>query len=237
MAQSRFPGSGPRIRPCEDSRRHSGLEDSTRCARRDRRHDRIRRHEPAPGHTASTRRCDRDRPRPATAARSTSSGPAGSASRSSRSPCPTRPAPDGHHVAQPAGASSTTPRTGLGPDRRACRRCALPWIRAAATSAEHEGRPVSRRDDGRAAVRRGEPAPADAFPPSGRGRCGPTGRPVTQLHYARRGEVTPEMASWPPARGCPASWCGTRSPPAGPSCRPTSTTPSPSRWSSAPSSW
>jgi phosphomethylpyrimidine synthase len=77
------------------------------------------------------------------------------------------------------------PSAGLPPLRR-------PWILGREDVEEYEGRPVSVRDDGRAAVRRGEAneqfegerrAPLRARP----------GRRVTQLHYARRGEVTPEM--------------------------------------------
>jgi phosphomethylpyrimidine synthase len=58
---------------------------------------------------------------------------------------------------------------------------------------EYEGRAQRTRDDGRSAARGG--LPPDAFtgarrPPMRAVR----GRRVTQLHYARRGEVTPEMA-------------------------------------------
>jgi phosphomethylpyrimidine synthase len=67
-----------------------------------------------------------------------------------------------------------------------------PWITGRGDVAEYEGRPVNRRDDGRAAVRRGVDGP-DAFPDAGRRPLRSTGTPVTQLHYARRGEVTPEM--------------------------------------------
>jgi phosphomethylpyrimidine synthase len=77
------------------------------------------------------------------------------------------------------------PVQGLPPLRR-------PWVLGRADVEEYEGRQHERRDDGRAAVR---------------GRVGPTPftgerrRPlratgsgaVTQLHYARRGEVTEEM--------------------------------------------
>ncbi len=66
------------------------------------------------------------------------------------------------------------------------------WIAARSDVAEYEGRPVNRRDDGRAAVRRDGDGPA-AFPTDGRRPLRSTGTPVTQLHYARRGELTPEM--------------------------------------------
>ena len=90
----------------------------------------------------------------------------------------------------------SVPTEGLPPLR-------LPWIEGRGDVAEHRGRPVSRRDDGRAAVRRGEPA-TDAFPPSGRRTLRSTGAPVTQLHYARAGEVTPEMSFVAAREGMPA---------------------------------
>ncbi len=65
------------------------------------------------------------------------------------------------------------------------------WIAARSDTEEHEGRTVSRRDDGRAAVRRHvgpAPWPGPGRPPR-RARSGP----VTQLHYARAGLVTEEM--------------------------------------------
>jgi phosphomethylpyrimidine synthase len=68
-----------------------------------------------------------------------------------------------------------------------------PWIAGRGDVEAYEGRPVNRRDDGRAAVRRGSDADR-AFPHAGAGPLRSTGSPVTQLHYARRGEVTPEMA-------------------------------------------
>jgi phosphomethylpyrimidine synthase len=76
------------------------------------------------------------------------------------------------------------PRLGLPPLRRV-------WALAGGDVEEYEGRRQDPRDDGRAAVRG---APAERFegerrPPL---RARP-GRCVTQLHYARRGDVTPEM--------------------------------------------
>jgi phosphomethylpyrimidine synthase len=68
-----------------------------------------------------------------------------------------------------------------------------PWITGRGDVEPYEGRPVNRRDDGRAAVRRGTDGDR-AFPAGGEGPWRSTGAPVTQLHYARRGEVTPEMA-------------------------------------------
>ncbi|MDP9073452.1 MAG: phosphomethylpyrimidine synthase ThiC [Actinomycetota bacterium] len=77
------------------------------------------------------------------------------------------------------------PTVGLPPLRRA-------WIDGRADSEIVAGRQATRRDDGRAAVRSGT---------SGSGWQGEAqpirramrGRTVTQMHYARRGEVTPEM--------------------------------------------
>jgi phosphomethylpyrimidine synthase len=67
-----------------------------------------------------------------------------------------------------------------------------PWITSRSDVVEYEGRPVNRRDDGRAAVRRDGDGPV-AFPTDGRRPLRSTGSPVTQLHYARKGEITPEM--------------------------------------------
>ena len=67
------------------------------------------------------------------------------------------------------------------------------WIAGRGDVEVHAGsRTATRRDDGRAAVRRGSPAPVMAATPRPPLRAGP-GRRVTQLHYARRGEITPEM--------------------------------------------
>jgi phosphomethylpyrimidine synthase len=63
------------------------------------------------------------------------------------------------------------------------------------------------------------------------------GAAVTQLHYARRGEITPEMEFVALREGVAPELVRDEIAPAGPSCRPTSTTPSPSRWSSAATSW
>ncbi|HEX6596362.1 MAG TPA: phosphomethylpyrimidine synthase ThiC [Acidimicrobiales bacterium] len=83
----------------------------------------------------------------------------------------------------PAGPDHE-PATGLAPLRR-------PWILGREDVEEYDGRRPTVRDDGRAAVRRGqEPATAAPTRPL---RAKP-GRTVTQLHYARRGEITPEMA-------------------------------------------
>ncbi|PZR82464.1 MAG: phosphomethylpyrimidine synthase ThiC, partial [Candidatus Aeolococcus gillhamiae] len=67
------------------------------------------------------------------------------------------------------------------------------WIRVRDDVETYEGRARTLRDDGRAAVRRG--SGAAGFATGGRGRPlrAQPGKTVTQLHYARRGEVTPEM--------------------------------------------
>jgi phosphomethylpyrimidine synthase len=77
------------------------------------------------------------------------------------------------------------PDVGLAPLR-------LGWIVGRGDVVEHDGRAPNLRDDGRAAVRRaGAPA---AFPGERRRPLVARGpAPVTQLHYARRGDITPEM--------------------------------------------
>ncbi|MFP5319203.1 MAG: phosphomethylpyrimidine synthase ThiC [Acidimicrobiia bacterium] len=85
----------------------------------------------------------------------------------------------------PAGPAHD-PAAGLAPMRR-------PWILGRDDVEEYEGRRPSARDDGRAAVRRGQQAEAPAPEPRKPLRAKP-GRTVTQMHYARRGEITPEMA-------------------------------------------
>ena len=62
------------------------------------------------------------------------------------------------------------------------------WIRERGDVEEYEGRPVRPEDDGRRG-RSGEAFPGAARRPL---RARP-GRNVTQMHYARRGEITPEM--------------------------------------------
>jgi phosphomethylpyrimidine synthase len=67
-----------------------------------------------------------------------------------------------------------------------------PWILGRGDVTEHEGRIPNRRDDGRSAVRRG--GRVEAFPGQRRRPLIARGtEPVTQLHYARRGDITPEM--------------------------------------------
>ncbi|MBO0714942.1 MAG: phosphomethylpyrimidine synthase ThiC, partial [Acidimicrobiales bacterium] len=91
------------------------------------------------------------------------------------------------------------PSVGLPPLRR-------PWILERGDVVAVEGRPVSARDDGRRAARRAGGAPAQPGTGAGRQplRARP-GRTVTQLHYARRGEITPEMEFVAIREGLPAT--------------------------------
>ncbi|MDQ4132999.1 MAG: phosphomethylpyrimidine synthase ThiC [Actinomycetota bacterium] len=77
------------------------------------------------------------------------------------------------------------PMTGLGPMRRH-------WVLERGDVEEYDGRVRTLRDDGRAAARRGAPGDPGPIGPDKPLRARP-GSTVTQLHYARRGEVTPEM--------------------------------------------
>ncbi len=81
------------------------------------------------------------------------------------------------------------PAVGLAPLR-------LGWIHERADTEEYPGRAPQRRDDGRAAARdSGSAAPGDPFCGEHRQPLrGRPGRPVTQRAYARRGEITSEMA-------------------------------------------
>ncbi|HEX6238213.1 MAG TPA: phosphomethylpyrimidine synthase ThiC [Acidimicrobiales bacterium] len=81
------------------------------------------------------------------------------------------------------------PHRGLPPLRH-------PWIHERGDVEHYVGRVATLRDDGRASARAGAPG-AEQFPGEGAGRPrlrAASGRTVTQMHYARRGEVTPEMA-------------------------------------------
>jgi phosphomethylpyrimidine synthase len=80
------------------------------------------------------------------------------------------------------------------------------WIRARGDVEEHVGRAPTLRDDGRAAARRGETATGEPWEGERRAplRAVP-GRRVTQLHYARRGEITPEMEFVALREGLPAT--------------------------------
>jgi phosphomethylpyrimidine synthase len=80
------------------------------------------------------------------------------------------------------------PTVGLPPQRAA-------WIQGRGDVESYDGRVRGLRDDGRAAARRGGNATGAAWRGPRRVPLRATpGRRVTQLHYARRGEITPEMA-------------------------------------------
>jgi phosphomethylpyrimidine synthase len=83
----------------------------------------------------------------------------------------------------------SVPTEGLAPLRR-------PWILERGDVEEIEGRRPTLRDDGRGSVRRGDPAggPGATIPGAGRRPLRATGGAVTQMAYARRGEITPEMS-------------------------------------------
>jgi phosphomethylpyrimidine synthase len=66
------------------------------------------------------------------------------------------------------------------------------WIEARGDTEVYEGRERNLQDDGRAALRRGA-ASAEWQGPRRRPRRARPGRTVTQMHYARRGVITPEM--------------------------------------------
>jgi phosphomethylpyrimidine synthase len=67
------------------------------------------------------------------------------------------------------------------------------WIEDRGDTETHGGRRVQIRDDGRAADRAGTTAEAMATPTPPVRRAA-DGRTVTQLHYARQGQITPEVA-------------------------------------------
>jgi phosphomethylpyrimidine synthase len=85
------------------------------------------------------------------------------------------------------GPDKADAATGLAPLRRA-------WVAARGDVEEYEGRRPTVRDDGRGAARRAAREGTAAPVPRTRPLRARPGRTVTQLHYARRGEVTPEMA-------------------------------------------
>jgi len=66
------------------------------------------------------------------------------------------------------------------------------WIEARGDTEAYEGRPRNLHDDGRGAARRGA-ASAEWQCEARMPRRAAPGRTVTQMHYARRGEITPEM--------------------------------------------
>ena len=91
---------------------------------------------------------------------------------------------DDVHVYRTCGPEAD-PTVGLAPLR-------ADWIAARGDVETYDGRTGTLLDDGRGAVRRGEASQ------QWQGRRNPilrssAGRTVTQMHYARRGEITPEM--------------------------------------------
>ena len=92
------------------------------------------------------------------------------------------------------GGPGSDPAEGLPPLRRH-------WILERDDTEEYQGRRPTVRDDGRAAARRADGEPNGSWRADGsstplsapRTLKAKPGRTVTQLHYARRGEVTPEM--------------------------------------------
>ncbi len=100
------------------------------------------------------------------------------------SPAPGGPVPNEPILLYDTSGPGSDPAAGLSPLRAA-------WISARDDVQEHEGRVPTPRDDGRAALRRGAP---ERFPGTRRAPLKARGsEPVTQLHYARRGDITPEM--------------------------------------------
>ena len=89
------------------------------------------------------------------------------------------------------------PTAGLPPLRRE-------WVLARGDVEEYDGRRPTPRDDGRAAARKGNGSEPTA-PPAKVLRAKP-GRAVTQLHYARKGDITPEMAFVATREGMPAEF-------------------------------
>jgi phosphomethylpyrimidine synthase len=67
------------------------------------------------------------------------------------------------------------------------------WVEDRGDTSEVEGRAPQPRDDGRAALRRQLRAEPAVLPPTRPPRRALPGKTVTQMHYARRGLVTPEM--------------------------------------------
>ncbi len=104
-----------------------------------------------------------------------------------RVPCQEVSLTNGEHVLlYDTSGPGSDPDRGLPPRRDA-------WILGRGDVERYAGRPTTRRDDGRAAVR-GAPTTDDGWrgprrePRRARPGCCPT-----QLHYARRGDITPEM--------------------------------------------
>ena len=95
---------------------------------------------------------------------------------------------NGEHVRlYDTSGPGSDPQKGLAPVR-------AEWIEGRGDVESYDGRDATTRDDGRAAVRRGANATGEPW----KGAARPTlrakaGSCVTQLHYARRGDITDEM--------------------------------------------
>lgn len=100
---------------------------------------------------------------------------------------------DDVHVYRTIGPGSD-PQAGLSPLRSE-------WIAGRADVETYAGRPRDLTDDGRSAVRRGEASLAWAGEVRSPLRS-VEGRTVTQMHYARRGEITAEMRYVALREGC-----------------------------------
>ncbi|MEO7837139.1 MAG: phosphomethylpyrimidine synthase ThiC, partial [Acidimicrobiales bacterium] len=88
------------------------------------------------------------------------------------------------HLYDTGGPGSPDPAAGLPTLRNG-------WIEARGDVDQYEGRNPVARDDGRAAARRGDSGESPSVRrPALRAK---PGRTVSQLHYARKGEITPEM--------------------------------------------
>ena len=87
------------------------------------------------------------------------------------------------HIYDTSGPGAD-PETGLPPLR-------ADWIEERCDVERYDGRAPTLRDEGRKAARTGV-AP-EQFPTEGRTPLRAADEPVTQMHYARRGEITPEM--------------------------------------------
>jgi phosphomethylpyrimidine synthase len=105
----------------------------------------------------------------------------------SDSPGARGPVPNAPVLLYDTSGPGSVPTEGLAPLR-------LPWIVARGDVEEIEGRRPTRRDDGRAAERRDGDGGMGHAPGGGRRPLRSTGAPVTQLAYARRGEITSEMS-------------------------------------------
>jgi phosphomethylpyrimidine synthase len=93
------------------------------------------------------------------------------------------------------------------------------WIAERGDTETYEGRPVQPVDNGLKSARPPEPGQRLRRHRAARGAL--PGRTVTQLAYARRGDITPEMEFIALREGCTPSTCATRWPAAAPSCRST----------------